>query len=219
MFISNALDIFNVISNLAFLVPAWVAFRKRRIFRHLIPIGILLFSSMYHSCNSFNGTCVFAAYAHRLGDFFFAQWLIVATGLLFIYFPYEYLYIDAWLIGASGIVIGIIQFLTGESFILQVSIAAATFAFILVYWISYASYKKKLTFPPYNWKKIYWGLACFGVACSLFVTELEDYSFYWAIHPPWHVLAAFGYTWLIEARIEDEKISTLPLVDKSIIII
>lgn len=187
--------------------------------RALIPLGILLMSSMYHSCNSFNGTCVFGAYTHRMLDFFFAQWLIVATGLLLVYFPYDYLYIDSLLIGASGIVIGLIQLQVGESFALQASIAAVTFAFIIIYWISYAASQKAFVFPPYDWENVYWGLACFGVACTLFVTEMQDYTMYWAVHPPWHILASFGYIFLDKARIEDEKISRLPLVDKAIIII
>ena len=198
--------ILTVLSNYFFIVPTVTAFFKEyRWTRGCIYIAIMVFSSMYHVCNSFEGMCVFDAHFHRQLDFFFAQFVIPATALYIIIFPRNCLFLERFLFIAFAIGIVLIQVTAGEVFTAQLVLVAAAFALILVYWIAYATWKwgsqkQRPSLPDYDWENFYWGIALTAIASSLFATESQNPSFRWAIHSLWHALAALGQHFLLQIR-------------------
>lgn len=197
--------ILTVLSNFVFLVPTVEAVKQHRWTRACIYLGIVIFSSMYHMCNSFEGHCVFDAHFHRQLDFFFAQFVIPATALYIIIFPHDWLFLERFLLIGFAVGIVLIQVTAGEVFSAQLALVAAAFALMLLYWIGYAVWlwavkKQKPDMPPYDWEYFFWGIALTAVASSLFATESQNHNFRWAIHSCWHALAAMGQYFILMIR-------------------
>jgi hypothetical protein len=203
-------DIFTVLSNLAFIIPITKAWKRDKLGTVLVYTFQMFASAAYHSCNSFPGYCLgLRPTLLRDLDFFWAQYLIFLTPLNLIIFP---TYKKAWrwtpplLMVAAGTLIFFLQRWIGESTILQFSIAAVSLGGLILYWIVYAIYhwlerdRDGSLLPPYRWPYLTYGLALSGMASSLYVTEMQNHNLYWAIHSVWHLSAALGQYFLLQAR-------------------
>lgn len=192
-------DVFTIISNLWFLAPAIKAFYKKRITRMVLYLGILINSSIYHTCNSFAKACWLPADVHRKYDFFFAMMQIPSTGLFLIYFPKEETHLERMLLFVFALGISYAQNLLRDSLYVQLVLTGVTLAIVTVYWIVYAI-KTKGRFPPYNWEAFGMGVALTGLSCMLYVSEMDNHTMYWAIHSVWHINAANAQFWLLDIR-------------------
>lgn len=192
------MEVFPIISNLFFLVPAAEAVYQKRWTRFMINILIVVNSSMYHACAGFAGACAFDSIAHKHLDFFFAQLTIPLTALYIIDFPDTLLYLERILIIVFAFIIAITQIVWGESNYIQMILAAASLLMIIVYWIVYALTELAknpdggLRLPPYDWAMFALGIACLALACNLYSTQLQYHATYWSTHSCWHSVAAMG---------------------------
>jgi len=206
-------DVLLIVSNLAFLVPAVTAvYLYRRVKQDLIflvaaaiYVCVLLASATYHSCNSFSATCLFDAATHKGIDFFFAQLVIPLSTVLLIYFPGAWNSIPWWFMVFMAGLLFVLEITVGEGFIVQMSLALACFVVLTVYWIGHAAYTKRSTgraaMPLYNWSDFVMAIMLTFVAISLFSTQMQWHSGYWAIHSDWHVIGALGQYFLLTTKI------------------
>lgn len=197
-------DVFTVISNLAFLLPAYEAFWRNRITRGMVYSLIIVASSMYHICNSFRGVCFGASpYVWRSGDFFFAQLVIPLTALYVIQFPrtgYWYLVEHVLIIlFAVGTALGQVYF--GTTLYLQLILSGISLALIFVYWTVFAIYQCRIGrdrwLPDYNWQYFSIAIGLAALSAALFTAEMQSHLFYWAVHSVWHVCAALSQFFLL----------------------
>lgn len=197
--------VLTILSNLLFIIPMIEAFRRHRFTRAMLFLGVLVFSSMYHTCNSFYGACVFNANFHRQLDYFFAQFTIPATALYIIIFPESIQFLERILLIIFAVMVVILQSQMGEVMLGQLILVASAFGFILIYWFIYAIYQwaikeKGPYFPNYDWDEFVWGIALTGVASSLFVIEAQGHNLRWATHSVWHALGAMGQFFILRIR-------------------
>ena len=207
-------DVLLVVSNLAFLIPAITAcwlYRNSpspRLHRRVLMLiaaanylGILLASSTYHLCNSFSATCLFEAATHKSIDFFFAQLVIPLSAILVIHVPPKWEALDWWWMIIFATLLFVLEITIGEGFIVQMALALSCFVVVAIYWAGYAIYtKEKLghaLFPAYDWENFVLAIALTFMAVSLFATQMQWHSGYWAIHSTWHVLGALGQYFLL----------------------
>lgn len=203
------LDVFTVISNLAFILPIAEAWRRDKLWAVIVYTFQMFASGAYHSCNSFSGVCFgLSPRLLRDMDFFWAQYLIFMTTLNLIMFPTGnkvWRWVPPLLATAAGTVIFFLQRWIGESTFLQFGIAFVSLGGLVIYWIAYAIYRwlevdrDGPLLPPYKWHYLSYGLALSGMASSLYVTEMQNHNMYWAIHSVWHLSAAFGQYFLLKA--------------------
>lgn len=204
----------TILSNLAFLLPFSEAFfYKHRYTRAMLYLGVIVFSSLYHTCNSFSNACVLNANALRQWDYFFAQFTIPATALYVIYFPKGWEALERVLLIVFAVTIAILQSTAGEGLVAQLSICAVAFGLILVYWVGYAVWElsqgKDPDLPPYDWENFGYGIALTGLASSLFVVEALNHNMRWSIHSVWHILGALGQFWILKIRAPAPKYAVM----------
>lgn len=202
---SQAEYVLTIISNAFFIIPTIEAFRKHRYTRAMLYIGVIVFSSMYHTCSSFYGACAFNANFHRQLDYFFAQFTIPATALYIIIFPQEILFLERVLLIIYAVLVVILQSQLGEVLLGQLILVASSFGFIILYWGVYALYQWSHTkngpyFPDYDWNQFVWGIGLTAVASSLFVVEAEGPDARWASHSIWHIVGALGQFFILRIR-------------------
>ncbi len=201
-------DVTTIVSNVIFLLPAVQAAclppELREWDNVCVYVCIVIFSSMYHACNSFSNTCIWAASTHRWLDFFFAQLVIPLTALHIIIFPPNWRPLKRILTIAFAVLIALIQYSFGEGNMIQILICGLAFGMILVYWAIFAmvaSYNDaehhKPRLPPYRWDMFGLGIGLTILACSLYTTEMQYHLFYWAIHVVWHIDAALGQFFIL----------------------
>lgn len=188
-------DVLTIISNVAFLLPACEAAYKGKWTRFSIYILIVVASSMYHTCNSYPGSCALPSETLRHLDFFFAQLLIPLTALYVIHFSARWAFLERIFIVAFAFGIFLVQMLIGESIYIQMIVASISFAIIVAYWTGYGIVYARL--PYYNWDWLIMGLGFTAVACSLFVTQLQYHLLYAYTHSCWHTIAALGQYYLL----------------------
>lgn len=203
-------DVLTVISNAAFVLPAVEAARRRYWWRFCIYLLVLVSSSLYHTCNSFHGACAgLPPHVPREMDFFFAQLLIPLTALYIIWFPPDPLYwAEPVLIVASAFGIFLAEQYWESSLTMQLVLSGISFFLILLYWIIYGTVYREL--PRYHWDKFGLAIGLTALSTTLFVVEMMNPPFYWAIHSVWHVNAALAqyFLLLIWPKRPDEMIST-----------
>jgi hypothetical protein len=196
--------VLTILSNLVFLIPAVEYYRHYRWTRGTIMLCVMVFSSMYHTCNSFEGGCVFDANYHRQLDYFFAQFTIPVVAIYLIYFPKGWLWLERIFLIAFAITIAILQHQIGEVLQNQLIICACAFGFILVYWVLFMgwNWKKTSTFdlPPYDWEELGPAIMFLSLASSLFVIEAQSHGIRWSIHSVWHALGAMANYYVARIR-------------------
>jgi hypothetical protein len=212
-------DVLLIVSNLAFLIPAikgiymykgkgaaakpWrLRHRTIVLVASAIYIAIILASGTYHMCNSYSATCLFGAATHKSIDFFFAQLVIPLSALILIGVTAEWSALDWWWMVFFGALLFVLEITVGEGFVVQMALALSCFALLATYWIGYAVQSKRgktgrWAFPKYNWDNFIMGISITFMAVSLFATQMQWHSGYWAIHSTWHVLGALGQYFLL----------------------
>jgi hypothetical protein len=210
-------EILTVLSNGWFLLPAIQAAILGRWTRFMVYNLIIVASSMYHTCLFSSSNCVFDAMTHRKFDFFFAQLVIPLSALWIIEFPPLYRKLERILIILFALGIWLTLVLIGESFYIQLVLAAISLSLILVYWLIYAYVMHKKDqewhFPEYNWRFLGIGLGYTAVASVLFATQLQNHKFYWAVHSCWHMIAAFGQYFLLLSKVNRPMYASLMSLD------
>lgn len=193
-------DVWTVISNLFFIIPGVLAFQYQLYFRSLIYFIMVVASSIYHLCDSF-AICVFDFHFHHHLDFFFAQFLIILSGLYIIYFADSYRWLEYWFIILGGIGLVILQYALPGKLLVQGAIVAIIFVSVIAYWIVC---RWRLGFvPKYHWDFFLLGLSLTVAAITLYTIQNVWYNGYWGAHSLWHVSAAMGQ-WAI-LQIKDKR--------------
>lgn len=195
-------DVFTILSNLGFIFPFALAVHYGEVLTAFDLMAQMLFSMVYHSCNSYSGACLgLSPLIWRYGDFFWAQYVIFRTALLLIHF--ESRWTRPALMVTAGTVIFMLQRWIGESMWLQMGVAFVSLGGLLLYWIIYAMLRysrgQRPLLPPYRWLYVCLGFALSALACSLYVTEMLNHRLYWAIHSVWHMDAALGQFYILLA--------------------
>lgn len=202
-------DVLLVVSNLVFLVPVIKAARMVcagdaiRIVWATVYVCIIVASGSYHLCNSFSSTCLFNAATHRAIDFFFAQLVIPLTALFLVYFSHRWQWLEWTAIAAFAALLFVLEITVGEGFIIQMILALACFLIVAGYWIGFALYRKRYgrarraRLPYYDWDAFLVGIVLTLLAVSLFATQMQWHSGYWAIHSLWHALGAMGQYFIL----------------------
>jgi hypothetical protein len=196
-----------VLSNAFFIIPITKAWEYNKLAAVLVYSFQMFASAAYHTCNSFSGVCFgLSPRLLRDLDFFWAQYLIFLTALKLIDFPTStklWRWTPPLLMTAAGTLIFFLQRWIGESTLLQFAIAGVSLGGLVLYWIIYAVHRwlqhdrDGRLLPPYRWHYLTYGLALSGMASSLYVTEMQDHTAYWAIHSVWHASAAMGQYFLL----------------------
>jgi len=197
-------SIVEAVSNVFLILPAAQAYLMRRYTRCMVYLLVLVSSTLYHTCLVYNSACVLNGNTLKHMDFFFANFIIPLTALYVIYFPPHWYFLERFLIVAVAFINLILILLFDDAFGVQLGLAAGSFGAIVVYWVGYTCYAKRTTgnwaFPPYNWDYFALGIACTGVACSLYTTQIMNHLYYSWIHGCWHMVAAFGQYFLLQIR-------------------
>lgn len=218
------MDIWLILSNLPFLLPAVKSAQLHRFTRAAVYFLMMLASGFYHTCNSFASACVFEAQTHRKIDFFFAQLIIPVTALYIVKFAPRWHFLERWLIILFAVVIFVVELVTEEPFVIQLIVGLISVGMIAIYWTYFGyrkyQFEKKRGFthpsfgiPNYDWEPFSMGICLSVLACSLFATQKEWHIGYWAIHSVWHTLAAFGQYYILCIRDAAPRFAAL---DKSI---
>lgn len=202
-------DINTVLSNITFLIPAATAFTLYLYVRALLYVLMFVASSIYHLCDAFNA-CLFPFWFHHNLDFFFAQFLIVLSGVYIIYFPPKYRYLEYWVLILAAVGVVIMQILLPSSLMVQAGIVALVFVGVVAYWlVCYWLSKYRKTYyrkhyaqmdgktPQYNMAYFCTGLALTAGSITLFTVQNIWYQEYWLPHSVWHVAAALGQHYIL----------------------
>ena len=189
-------DIFSILSNVIFFLPAYEAYKRNRKLRALIYFFMAWASGLYHTCLGFD-VCLFTYEFHHYLDFFFAQFLIIVAGSYLIIYNNKYRYLDYWIlaIGALGIVI--LQVTLEGSLLIQAGIVSFVFVGLVFYWMSTAAIH---SLPKYEWDMFLLGLSLTGGSITLFVFQNSWYQAYWLIHSVWHIAAGLGQYYLVKLK-------------------
>lgn len=191
-------DALTVVSNFSFFAPFVEAYERGYIDMAASYLLIMICSSLYHTCNSFSGSCAgLPPHVLHHMDFFFAQFIIPQTALFIVHFP------EAWMRFKRMVALLILFaiFLTLQFFeatlSVQIVIGGISFLFIVLYWLVYAMLHNG-ALPPYNWSYFSLAIGLTSVSVSLFAVQMSMPSMYWANHSAWHVLAALSQYWLLQ---------------------
>jgi len=196
--VAAVLDIFLVISNLVFFIPAIRAVKWYRWTRAPIYFLIVFASGSYHTCRSYSNLCIFPYQLHYNLDFFFAELIIPLSALYLIYFPTFYQWVERWLIILFAILIFVLQIYTNGAIMVQLIIVAISFAFVSIYWIRYYAQHGRL--PRYDWIMLSRGITVTMLSVALFTVQGRYVEGYWGGHSVWHVLGALGQDYILRAR-------------------
>lgn len=194
-------DIFLVLSNIAFLWPSIEQFQRYHYTRASIFFILIFASGTYHLCDSSLNTCILPIGLHHNLDFFFSQLVIPVTALSFILWSPKHWYLDRLLIISSALAIFLIQVLVDTAQgIVQLSILGVALLIIL-------------GAIPHNYDKLHWNyvLAAFVFTVGSFSLFYFGPVMYWLVHSIWHILSAVGQAMF--ARIKDSPIEELPNKD------
>lgn len=194
-----------VVSNLLALP---VALRWYRWGHGIVPLfffGVLIFSSSYHSCDSFDGWCLLGNYsALHDSDFWFAQMVVTISVLHLIHWvsPDPYIavavgvpFLQTAFIFFFGVVNALVIYLTGTSTLGQMITVGLAVITLSAYLIGYYTVHSKC--PKYNYGDMLIGLAFTGSSILLFNFQNMVPEMYNYIHSGWHALGLCGaYYWV-----------------------
>lgn len=197
----NGEDIFTVLSNLFLLITFGAALWCRRWTRAFVFFCMTWVSFVYHLCDSF-GACIFSFNMHHHLDFFFAQWLIVLTGLYLVDFPYWLPWLERCLIILGGLSIVVLQITLSAELYVQAALVGAVLVGVIIYWIACGV-------PKYKWDMLLIGLSLIAGSVLLYVGQNQLPKLYWATHSLWHVAAAVGQTYWLYIKPRGRKYAAL----------
>jgi hypothetical protein len=201
MYVIYNVDILTVLSNLFLLIPFGGAIYYRRWTRAFVYFWMLWVSFFYHLCTAFV-ICIFSYSHHQALDFFFAQLLIILTGLYLIDFPRDLPWLERGLIFLGGIAIFALQMLFGIQFYVQAAIAGVVAAGVGIYWLTCGV-------PDYDWSMLLLGLALIIGSVQLYTAQNLQPKSYWGVHSLWHTAAAMGQFYWLQIKPRAPKYAAL----------
>lgn len=198
----------TILSNCGFLKVMLTAWCEREYTTMVLFLGILISSSMYHSCYAFSSTCHLDPLTYQAFDFFFAQMILPVTALHIVPFDGRWIWLKHLAILAFGIVIGFAQNKLGHSIYIQLVITLISVAIIVGYWVGYnvvrkaratreAPYSWQFVPDIYKWKPFGYGIGLSGIACALYSTQMSDHLRYWIIHSCWHISGSVAQDFIL----------------------
>lgn len=202
------IDIFLVLSNLVFFIPAYRAVKYRRWTRAAIYFSIVFVSGMYHTCRSYSDLCIFNFKVHYDLDLFFAQLCIPLAVLYLIDFPIWYQWVERWLLFVFAFIIFVLQMFTGGALQVQLVLIGGSFI-VLGAWL--LLFKNKNL--NYDWVMLERGIILTAMSTSLFTIQDRYMQGFWAVHSLWHVLAAFGQYYILAVK---PKAPVYAAIDKKV---
>lgn len=195
-----------ILSNLPFLLASWRAFQWGRFTRACIYLLETIFSSAYHTCDSYN-MCMFDYQTLKSLDFVFASFAVPLAAL---YLPYwrttgdpkavgiGYAWLEKLFMIYFFVFTAIAVVLTEGGSFGQVLILGLSFFFAVSYLIAYG-YKWK-SLPRYEWKSLSIALNLSVFSIMLFIIQEHIPGLYRWIHSIWHILAGLGQAYLIQSK-------------------
>lgn len=205
-------QVFPVLSNAFFVIPAFTAFAWG-VFLYGVIYSLIPFTSgTFHACEQGFG-CLFSFQAHTQLDYIFATLIIPMTGLYLVHWEDVWAPLrDIFLLLFALIISLVVTQVTQEDnmFIWQALIIGASVAIPIFYWIGYYVYARyvmigaKRYFPKYEWGALLAGVSLTIAGVTIFMTQgMYAYQYVPDLHGMWHVLAAFGQTYLLQCRAPD----------------
>jgi hypothetical protein len=206
-----------VLSNAFFIIPSIKARLLRRYTRSVLYFLMIFASSFHHACIG-GINCVLPATLSRKMDFFFAQLLIVVTALYLIQFPLRIAELERYIIWGFMVALFLVEYFFNEPLYMQLIVVAISVLLLVIYWVMYACYAKKLfeelsedpyeevtpcagcAFPTYDWLNLSLGIALSAMASTLFATQEHWPGGYNYVHAVWHSLAALGQYFILASR-------------------
>jgi len=166
----------------------------------LFFLGVLVWSSSYHACDSWTDACLFSNYQllHDL-DFWFAQMVVSLSLIHLIYWvsphpdiakPVGIPFLQTAFIFFFGLINALVIALTNSSTGGQVLTTGAAVLTVAIYWFVYVCVYKH--FPKYNWGDFLVGISFTGSSLLLFNLQNQVPEMYWIIHSLWHALGLCG---------------------------
>lgn len=199
----TAVEVLLTLSNLAFVVPATVAFSWGHFLLGFVYASVVPVSASYHLCDSF-GLCMFRYSVHRLLDYTFAGLTVPLTGLIFVYwrdrpekgargvgFPWLHKLFALYFAALTAILI----VTTNGSMVSQIVLFGAAVLLIGGYWFVYWVVYERI--PHYDWTALHIGLNLTLLSLLLFVVNSRYPSYYWGTHSLWHIFSAFGQAYIV----------------------
>jgi hypothetical protein len=182
----------TVLSNLALLVPAVVAYKYNRILRCSVLILETIVSSLYHLCD-YSGNCLFPFQTLHYFDFSLAQLLIVLSVLYLIDFDDDHLWLEWVMIFISGCIIVILQVSFSGELAVQAGVVGVCALIVVVYWLVWGV-------PKYRWEYFAAGITLVSASSMFYAFQGVNPGGYWAIHSLWHIAGAMGIAFLFFIR-------------------
>lgn len=188
-------DIFLIISNVAFVWPAVVAWQWGVFLQSYIYQMVVFASSSYHLCDSYNGLCIFSFNTHQRLDFIFATSVIPLTAINLIYFRLGW--VQKWLKLFAITLIALLEVSLESSTLTQAIVCGGSIALLLIYWFGWEW--GRIT-RIYDWYMLALGMALSIMSVSFFLVQGFWPAGYWVLHSYWHICGAVGQQFFIKAR-------------------
>lgn len=186
------MEVLTVISNAALLIAAYIAFKKRRIFRAPTIFTEAFVSSLYHLCD-YSGHCLFQFQTLHYFDFFFAELLVVLAGLYLIWFEKDYEWVEWIMIFIYICAIVVLQVVLPGELYVQGGLIGSLIIVLITYWCIFG-------IPKYDWYYLTIGTIFLSISAILFSYQSASPDGYWAIHSLWHLFGAIGISFIFYTK-------------------
>ena len=184
-----------MISNLAFLYPAKVAFHVRAYLIAAVTLGLVVFSSWFHACDWRDESCTFGFAVHRDLDYNFAFLLGPLIFLYLINFGKRWWWVEYALAAVYVVALALVTTMLPQqdngSATFLVGGAVVGSAFLL--WVVHVSCGKRRSLV-YDTQTAMLGVVAFSQALVLFTIQdfVNSMRLYHYFHGTWHIAAAIG---------------------------
>lgn len=200
------IDIFLVLSNLAFLVCAVTAWRRGWGLLAYIYFLIVPVSGSFHLCDSYMGTCIFTFRTHKALDYIIASSVIPIIALFLIYFRRDrgrgdaYVpFLKKWLV-LTAIFLNAIMVVTIRSTLwAQFIVTGVSLLIVVGYWLVFSPSIANFR-DLYDWSFIALGLTMLYSSIACFVGQNYYPRQRWILHSLWHLCGAMGNYFILLSR-------------------
>lgn len=179
------IDIFLVLSNLAFIVPAVVSWQYGHGTMAFIYALIVVVSGSYHLCDSYAGTCIFTFRTHQALDFIIASSTIPIIALYFIYFRRDrgagraYIpFLKKWLVLLAIFINAVVVVACDSTLWSQALVTMGSLLLVIFYWIVFSRSVARFR-DLYDWTMVALGLTLTTISIACFIVQNFYPSMYW----------------------------------------
>jgi hypothetical protein len=207
-----------VISNVFFFIPSFLAFSLCEYFYFVIYFIIPFTSGSFHACSEGFG-CLFPFDVHVKLDYITATLIAPMTMIYIVRWEQIWKPMQDILILLFLLIISLMVVLStsDNAYAWQALVIGASILIPITYWIGYAIYMKCIIFPKatrffpeYQWYYLSVGMTLTVVALILYLSQGTFWYPYTAdIHGFWHILAAYGQTFILLCKCKKSFISPL----------